>query len=108
MTDRDERPSSRLGYELGAQNDDEAREFEDTATELALTAEPVTPPASLKADLFAKLAATPQLPRSMRPKPLGFRMRSSWHPRPPTPPPRSSHPPRPRLVGAGSRVRSRS
>ncbi|MFF1878346.1 anti-sigma factor domain-containing protein [Leifsonia sp. NPDC058230] len=60
MTDRDGR-SPRLGYELGAHDDDEARDFEATASELGLRADPVTPPASLKADLFAKLASTPQL-----------------------------------------------
>jgi anti-sigma-K factor RskA len=32
------------------------------AAELGLAAEPVAPPASLKADLFSKLASTPQLP----------------------------------------------
>jgi anti-sigma-K factor RskA len=51
-----------LGYELGAETPDEARQFEAVAAELALAAEPVMPPASLKADLFAKLASTPQLP----------------------------------------------
>jgi hypothetical protein len=60
MTDRDGRTSPRLGSELGADNDEEAREFEETAAELALLTEPVTPSASLKADLFAKLATTPQ------------------------------------------------
>jgi len=51
-----------LGYELGAETPDEAREFEAVAAELGLAAEPIAPPASLKADLFAKLASTPQLP----------------------------------------------
>ncbi|WP_348788564.1 anti-sigma factor [Leifsonia sp. NPDC080035] len=52
----------RLGDRLGAQSDEEAREFEDVAAQLGLAAEPVEPPARLKADLFAKIAATPQLP----------------------------------------------
>jgi hypothetical protein len=52
----------RLGARLGAQTEREAREFEDVAARLALSAEPVQPPADLKAALFAKLADTPQLP----------------------------------------------
>lgn len=52
----------RLGARLGAQTEREAREFEDVAAQLALSAEPVQPPADLKAALFAKLATTPQLP----------------------------------------------
>jgi anti-sigma-K factor RskA len=62
MTDEPRRSSERLGYELGADTPDEARQFEAVAAELGLAAEPVTPPPSLKADLFAKLASTPQLP----------------------------------------------
>lgn len=62
MTDHDDRGSARLGYDLGAQNDAEAKDFEEVAAQLALASEPVTPPASLKADLFARLASTPQLP----------------------------------------------
>jgi len=58
-----------LGYELGAETPDEAREFEAVAAELGLAAEPIAPPASLKADLFAKLASTPQLPPLDEPTP---------------------------------------
>lgn len=52
----------RLGARLGAQSEQEAREFEDVAAQLAAAAEPVQPPAELKAALFAKLGTTPQLP----------------------------------------------
>lgn len=58
-----------LGYEFGAETPDEAREFEAVAAELGLAAEPIAPPASLKADLFAKLASTPQLPPLDEPAP---------------------------------------
>jgi len=58
-----------LGYKLGAETPDEAREFEAVAAELGLAAEPIAPPASLKADLFAKLASTPQLPPLDEPAP---------------------------------------
>ncbi|PPL14197.1 anti-sigma factor [Microterricola pindariensis] len=37
--------------------------FAETATELGLAATPVQPPASLRADLMARIALTPQLPR---------------------------------------------
>ncbi|WP_295119337.1 anti-sigma factor [uncultured Leifsonia sp.] len=56
----------RLGARLGAQTEREAREFEDVAAQLALSAEPVQPSAELKAALFAKLAETPQLPAENR------------------------------------------
>ncbi|MFF1573146.1 anti-sigma factor [Leifsonia sp. NPDC058292] len=65
MSDRDDDAvgtPARLGYELGAETAEEAHDFEAVAAQLGLAAEPVTPPASLKADLFAKLASTPQLP----------------------------------------------
>jgi anti-sigma-K factor RskA len=62
MTDRENGARPGLGYDLGADTPDEARGFEDVAAELGLAAEPATPPPSLKADLFAKLASTPQLP----------------------------------------------
>lgn len=62
MTDDERRSPSRLGYDLGAETPEEARQFEEVAAELGLAADPVTPPPSLKADLFAKLASTPQLP----------------------------------------------
>ncbi|MCI0156382.1 anti-sigma factor [Leifsonia shinshuensis] len=52
----------RLGARLGAHNEQEAREFEEVAAQLAAAAEPVQPPAELKAALFAKLDSTPQLP----------------------------------------------
>ncbi|MGJ4844463.1 anti-sigma factor [Leifsonia sp. Le1] len=61
MTDEERRSPSRLGYNLGAETPEEARQFEEVAAELGLAADPVTPPPSLKADLFAKLASTPQL-----------------------------------------------
>jgi anti-sigma-K factor RskA len=66
MTDENDRSSERLGYRLGAENDAEAREFEDVAAELGLAAEPVEPRPELKAALFAKLASTPQLPVAER------------------------------------------
>lgn len=59
MTD-DRNEPARLGYELGAENEQEAAEFEDVAAGLGLAADPVEPPAELKAALFAKLASTPQ------------------------------------------------
>ncbi len=52
----------RLGERLGARDEQEAREFEEVAAQLAAAAEPVQPPAELKAALFAKLDSTPQLP----------------------------------------------
>lgn len=52
----------RLGARLGARNEQEAREFEEVAAQLAAAAEPVQPPAELKAALFAQLDSTPQLP----------------------------------------------
>ncbi|MGO4300945.1 anti-sigma factor [Leifsonia sp. RAF41] len=61
MTDENDR-DDRLGYRLGAEDDTEARAFEDVAAELALAAEPVAPRPELKAALFAQLATTPQLP----------------------------------------------
>ena len=69
MTDEPRRSSERLGYELGAETPDEARQFEAVAAELGLAADPVTPSPSLKADLFAKLASTPQLPPVDAPAP---------------------------------------
>lgn len=62
MTDDDRSTRTRLGYELGADDDTEAQDFEEVAAQLGLSVEPVVPTASLKADLFAKLASTPQLP----------------------------------------------
>ena len=62
MTDDRTDVPGRLGYDLGAESDDEARDFEDVASRLGLVADPVTPPPALKADLFARLASTPQLP----------------------------------------------
>ena len=62
MTDDRRSTPGRLGYDLGAESDDEARDFEEVAARLGLAAEPVTPPPALKADLFARLASTPQLP----------------------------------------------
>ncbi len=40
-----------------------ATEFDETAAELGLAVAPVQPPASLRADLMARIALTPQLPR---------------------------------------------
>lgn len=66
MTDENDRgrgdDPERLGYRLGAENEAEARSFEDVAAELALAAEPAEPRPELKAALFARLADTPQLP----------------------------------------------
>lgn len=61
MTDENDR-DERLGYRLGAEDEQEARAFEDVAAEFALAADPVEPRPELKAALFAKLASTPQLP----------------------------------------------
>ncbi|MFE4467377.1 anti-sigma factor domain-containing protein [Leifsonia sp. NPDC056824] len=63
MTDdnRDAMDPARLGARLGADDAQEARDFEDIAAQLGLAAEPVEPPAAMKAALFARLAETPQL-----------------------------------------------
>jgi anti-sigma-K factor RskA len=87
-----------IGYGLGAETPEEAREFEAVAAELGLAAEPVAPPASLKADLFSKLASTPQLPplegaapasptpveaaSPASPSPAELKTRSRWFARP--------------------------
>lgn len=57
-----ERDDARLGYRLGANDEQEARAFEEVAAQLALSAEPVEPRPELKASLFAAIATTPQLP----------------------------------------------
>ena len=62
MTDENDRDDTRLGYRLGAEDEREARAFEETAAQLALSAEPVEPRPELKAALFAKLAGVSQLP----------------------------------------------
>ncbi|MEV8212613.1 anti-sigma factor [Leifsonia sp. NPDC077715] len=62
MNDEHDREDARLGYRLGAADEQEAAVFEDVAAQLALTVEPVQPRPELKAALFAKLAETPQLP----------------------------------------------
>lgn len=62
MTDENDRDDARLGYRLGAEDEREARAFEETAAQLALSAEPIEPRPELKAALFAKLADVPQLP----------------------------------------------
>jgi anti-sigma-K factor RskA len=62
MTDENDRDDARLGYRLGAEDDREARAFEETAAQLALSADPVEPRPELKAALFAKLASVQQLP----------------------------------------------
>lgn len=62
MTREDDRETGRLGYRLGADDEQEARAFEEVAAELALSAEPVQPRPELKAALFAQLQNTPQLP----------------------------------------------
>ena len=61
MTERDRQSPLDTGYHLGAESPEEAAQFADVATSLGLAAEPIEPPASLKADLMAKLASTPQL-----------------------------------------------
>ncbi|MGO4534501.1 anti-sigma factor [Leifsonia sp. 2MCAF36] len=68
MTAENDR-EGRLGYRLGADDEQEARAFEEVAAELALSAEAVTPRPELKAALFAKLADTPQLPAASAPAP---------------------------------------
>ncbi|AMB59316.1 anti-sigma factor [Microterricola viridarii] len=68
MTDRDEQLSRAASEALHA-FDGEQRpgagptEFDVTATELGLAATPVQPPASLRDELMAKIALTPQLPK---------------------------------------------
>ncbi|WP_313545565.1 anti-sigma factor [Leifsonia aquatica] len=62
MTDENRNTSARLGAELGAENEQEARDFEDVAAQLGLAAEPVAPRPELKAALFAAIQTTPQLP----------------------------------------------
>lgn len=62
MTREDDSDTGRLGYRLGADDEHEARAFEEVAAELALSAEPVQPRPELKAALFAQLQSTPQLP----------------------------------------------
>ncbi|MEY9952714.1 anti-sigma factor domain-containing protein [Leifsonia sp. EB34] len=63
MTDenRDSVDPTSLGGRLGAENAREAQDFEDTAAQLALAADPVEPSPALKAALFARIAETPQL-----------------------------------------------
>lgn len=86
MTDDDRSTPVRLGYELGAHDDVEAQDFEEVAAQLGLAARPVTPPASLKADLLARLASTPQLPPADAPEQtLGAserKARQRWFTRP--------------------------
>ncbi|MFF1635949.1 anti-sigma factor domain-containing protein [Leifsonia sp. NPDC058248] len=99
MSDRENGTRPRLGYDLGADTPDEASDFEDVAAHLGLAAEPVTPPPSLKADLFAQLASTPQLgavpdavPADIAPvapaapapveTPAGTKARARWFSRP--------------------------
>ena len=61
MNDREDRSQLDAGYRLGAETPEEAAEFAEVATELALAVEPVEPPASLKAGIMAQLASTPQM-----------------------------------------------
>ena len=60
MNDEHDREDARLGYRLGAADEQEAAVFEDVAAQLALDVEPVQPRPELKAALFAKIAQTPQ------------------------------------------------
>jgi len=62
-----DRDGERLGYRLGADDEQEAAAFEDVAARLAMGVEPVQPRPELKAALFAKLAQTPQLPAQEAP-----------------------------------------
>ena len=95
MTDDSRSAPARLGYELGADDDVDAQEFEEVAAQLGLATRPITPPASLKADLFAKLASTPQLPAgdaaaethgvaqaAVAPGPAATKARRRWSVRP--------------------------
>ncbi|MFF2053188.1 anti-sigma factor domain-containing protein [Leifsonia sp. NPDC058194] len=66
MTDETRRGPARLGTELGAQDEQEARDFEEVAAQLGLAAEPVAPRPELKAALFAAIQTTPQLPPAPR------------------------------------------
>jgi hypothetical protein len=61
VTDREDRSPLDVGYRMGAETPEEAAEFAEVATQLGLAANPVEPPASLKAGILAKLATTPQL-----------------------------------------------
>jgi anti-sigma-K factor RskA len=82
VTARDELQNAAGAYALNALPEPEKSEFEammaeseqlraevtelmDTAVELGLSVAPVAPPASMRADLLAAIATTPQLPRSV-------------------------------------------
>ena len=62
MSERDDHSLLSAGYELGAETPEEAAQFADVSAQLGLSLEPIAPPPSLKADLMAKIAVTPQLP----------------------------------------------
>lgn len=69
MTDENRNTPARLGAELGAENEQEARDFEDVAAQLGLAAEPVAPRPELKAALFAAIQTSPQLPAGPKASP---------------------------------------
>jgi anti-sigma-K factor RskA len=61
VTKHDAHTPLSAGYELGAETPQEAAEFADVASALALDVTPIEPPAALKASIMAKLSSTPQL-----------------------------------------------
>jgi anti-sigma-K factor RskA len=63
-----EEPPTALGFALGAEDEQEARSFEEVAEQLALAAEPVLPRPELKTALFAAIRTTPQVPAATQPR----------------------------------------
>lgn len=92
MTDETRPTPARLGAELGAENEQEAREFEDVAAQLGLAAEPVQPRPELKAALFAALQTTPQLPPLTEPAAAPAEAAAPASPAPVSPAPASPAP----------------
>ena len=52
----DRRHPDGLGFDLGATDEQEAREFEELAAQLGLAADPVEPRPELKAAIMAKIS----------------------------------------------------
>jgi anti-sigma-K factor RskA len=98
VTDRDELMTAAGAYALGALAEPERSEFEalmaeseqlrvevtelmDTAVELGLSVAPVDPSPAMRAQVLAKVAATPQLPplaEERREAPAALTARSRW------------------------------
>jgi anti-sigma-K factor RskA len=62
VNDRSEHSDPNVEYDLGAQSVDEAAEFAEVAALLGRAVPPVDPPPSVRSEILAKLATTPQLP----------------------------------------------